>query len=126
LITVDIPLRGPMYWVDRYLDAWAEWMRQGSLPQGLPSRAAVGENYATMDWDTDRLYGALDSDIAIKTATVIDDIGRRHPAQKAALYRAYSILAVYQFPRDNYIETLEIGKSNVLIGLRKRGVWLGE
>ena len=102
-------------------------MNQDALPDGVPHEACGGiENYSSVDLDNDNAYAALDSDLANRTNAVIEDIGVRHPAQHAALYRAFGLVSVFRFPRDNYAQVLESAKENVKIGLRIRGVWLGE
>ncbi len=113
--------------LEQHLQTWAEWMRGPEVPDGLPSEGCGGvENYKSLDRDSDSAYEKLDFWIAETTNVVIEDIGIQHPAQKAALYRAYSVLAAFRFPRDNYLDSLDAAKQGVLIGLRKRGVWLGE
>lgn len=120
----DIP--AVEYWVDSHLQTWARSMSGDNLPRGCPRQACVGENYSSLDLDNVAAYEHLDADIARRTGAVIDDIGIRHPAQKAAIYRAYGVAAVFRFPRENYAQILDAAKENVKLGLRKRGVWLGE
>ena len=133
MLVADLPLMAinviPVYEnrLEQHLRTWADWMKGPVSPDGLPSEACGGfENYQTIDRDSDAAYERLDFWIAETTNTVINDIGARHPAQKAALYRAYGVLAAFRFPRDNYEQTLAEARQNVLIGLRKRGVWLGQ
>lgn len=109
------------------LRTWSQWMRGPEAPDGLPSEGCGGvENYKSLDRDSDAAYERLDFWIAETTNTVIEDIGERNPAQKAALYRAYDVVAAFQFPRGNYEKLLADAKVAVLVGLRRRGVWLGE
>lgn len=132
MLMVEGPLRAiqvlPVHSrVDQALKAWANYMRSKEGPDGLPEQACGGiENYSTLDRDSDGAYERLDIWTAEHTQEVIEDIGKRSPAQKAALYRAYDISAVFRFPRDNYKELLVEAKIAVAIGLRRRGVWLGE
>lgn len=112
--------------LDRHLQTWAAWLRGPDLPDGLPTEACAGENYASLDHDTDGAYERLDHWIAENVQAVVEGIGERSPAQKAALYRAYDVVAVFRFPRGNYAEVLEEAKVAVRVGLRRRGVWLGE
>lgn len=118
--------QGVDFWLDRHLQTWAAWMRRDSLRLGLPKKAAVGENYTSLDLDNEIAYDSLDDDTAVRVNAVIDDVGQRHPAQKAAIYRDTGLIAVFRFPRDNYADTLDAARQNVLIGLRRRGVWCGE
>lgn len=111
------------YWLDRLLSEWAEWMQRPGIRLGLPKRAAVGENYTSLDLDNEIAYDALDDDLAIRTNAVIDGLP---PAQRMAIYRCYGIVSVWRFPRDNYADVLIIARANVLTGLKKRGVWVGE
>jgi hypothetical protein len=113
--------------LEQHLRTWADWMRGPDRPDGLPTEASGGvENYSTIDRDSDSSYEKLDFWIAETTNTVIEDIGNRNPAQKAALYRAYDIVSHFRFPRGNYLELLDAAKLAVSVGLRRRGVWLGE
>lgn len=121
-----IPIKTAQYWVERHLTTWCAWKHGWYGPDGLPSESCAGENYQSLDRDSEAAYDKLDSWIAETCQVVIDDIGNRYPAQKAALYRAYDIVSAFRFPRDNYEILLQAAKGNVLQGLRRRGVWLGE
>jgi hypothetical protein len=113
--------------LEQHLQTWAAWMRGPEVPDGLPTEACGGmDNYSTIDRDSDAAYEKLDFWVAETVNTVINDIGERHPAQKAALYRAYEVVAAFRFPRDSYEAVLSEARQNVLMGLRRRGVWLGE
>jgi hypothetical protein len=121
---VDMP--AAQQWTERHLVTWCAWKHGWYGPDGLPSGSMVAENYSTIDRESDAAYDRLDAWIAETCDVVIESIGQAHPAQKAALYRCYDIVSAFRFPRGNYAELLVQAKSNVLLGLRKRGVWLGE
>jgi hypothetical protein len=113
-------------WTDQYLTQWCAAKHGWYGPKGLPEESQVFENYSTIDRDSDAAYEKLDAWIVGIVDVVVDDIGKRNPAQKAALYKAYDIVSVYVFLRGNYDELLKEAKAQVQRGLRMRGVWLGE
>lgn len=126
---VKIPLAGltiAEQMTERHLDTWCAWKHGWSGPRGYPGEALVGENYTTLDHNSERAYEKLDGWVAMQVELVIDGIGQRNPAQKAALYRAYDVVAAFQFPRGNYAELLKAAKVEVMAGLKRRSVWLGE
>lgn len=125
-LSVELVKTPAQEWTDRHLDTWCAWKHGWSGPDGYPDQAQGLENYTTIDHGSERAYEKLDAWIAETVQVVIDGIGERHPAQKAALYRAYDIVAAFQFPRGNYEGLLRAAKANVTIGLRRRQVWLGE
>lgn len=106
--------------LETILEIWARWMRSGGGPDGLPSRACVGEGYSTLDHDSDGANERLDKWLAIACGTVIAGLA---PAQRCALHRQY-LEAVYRF--KDFEASLTRAKVNVAIGLRRRGVWLGD
>lgn len=116
----------PNHRLEQHLKTWAAWLRTPEGPDGYPSEGCVGENYKSLDRDSDGAYERLDHWIAEAVQAVVEDMGRRNPAQKAALYRAYDIVSVFRFQRGNYTDVLDEAKLAVAVGLRRRGVWLGE
>lgn len=112
--------------LEQHLRTWADWLSAPDGPDGLPCEACVGENYQSLDRESDGAYERLDHWIAENVQAVVEGIGERAPAQKAALYRAYGIVSVFRFPRGNYEDVLREAKTSVAIGLRRRGVWLGD
>lgn len=113
------------YWLDWHLQNWADWMHQKDLPDGYPHNSCCGivQNFTTVDLDNDYTYDHLDTDLAHRTNAVIDSLP---PAQRAAVYRKYGVTAAFRFERDNYADLLVLARAAILIGLRRRGVWLGQ
>lgn len=124
-ITIQ-PISTAQEWVERHLVTWCAWKHGWYGPDGLPSESCAGENYQSLDRESEKAYEKLDFWIAETCQVVIDDIGKRNPAQKAALYRAYDVVAAFQFPRGNYQELLREAKAGVFLGLKRRSVWLGD
>jgi hypothetical protein len=123
---VGEPVTTADYWRDRHLETWAAWKHAPDGPDGLPTEGCVGENYTSVDLDSDIAFEKLDSWIAMAVDAVVSDIGERHPTQRAALEQAYGIASLYRFPRENYDGLLAMAKAGVTVGLRRRGVWMGE
>ncbi|MDE1828534.1 MAG: hypothetical protein KGH65_05230 [Candidatus Micrarchaeota archaeon] len=100
-----------------HCENWARWMRSGESVTGYPKAAiglrSVGQSHF------DDMAEASDKRCAIACNAIIEGLA---PAQAAALYRQY-LWAVFRFPRDNFVECLEMGKSAVRSGLEKRGFW---
>lgn len=126
LLIVPLPLTPAQEWTERHLVTWRSWKHGWYGPKGYADGSLVVENYSTIDRDSDAAYERLDEWIALTCEAVINGLGNQHPAQKAALYRAYDITATFRFPRDNYQAVLTQAKASVQDGLRRRGVWLGE
>jgi hypothetical protein len=107
--------------LDFHLDNWARWMRQNEGPEGLPSTASgglVGNKYS---WDPDAspAYAKLDSWLAEHADEAIKALS---PAERAALYHAYDLTAVWHFPRGNYDELIGSARAKVRDTLLRRGV----
>jgi hypothetical protein len=117
------PVRIAQHGVERCLRVWVSYMHGDEKPEGLPAKACGGvTNYTSMDLDNIAAYENLDTAIAEHTNAVIESLP---PAQKCAVHHIY-LHAFFRFPRDNVHELLENAKHALEIGLRRRGVWLGE
>lgn len=123
MIVAEPFVKDAAWWTEWHLGNWSDWMRRGELPEGMPDQASGGaENYTNYDADSERAYSALDMWAADTTNAVVHGL-QGH--ETAAIYHAY-LDAVYRFMRGNYEEILMHAKDNVQVGLRRRGVWLGE
>jgi hypothetical protein len=113
------------YWLDRHLQTWADWMHSAELPEGLPSDSCSGlvQNYLTLDWDSTEALETLDTGIARAVDAAVNDLS---PAHRAAIYRRYGIFSVFRFPRENYAVLLADARERILVGLRRRGIWIGQ
>lgn len=126
MLMTELPATTVEEWTERHLVTWCAWKHGWYGPAGLPEGSLLFENYSTIDRDSDAAYARLDYWIAETVQVVMDDIGERNPAMKAALYRAYDIVAAFRFKRGNYQQLLCDGRRQVYLGLRRRGVWCGE
>lgn len=120
MILNDIPQSERVEW---HLRNWQTWMHRPALRLGMPRKAAVGENYTSVDLDNEIAYESLDDDLAERTNAVIDGLV---PAQRMAIYKAYGMISVWRFPRDNFEAVLKLAKASVAVGLVRKGVWLGD
>lgn len=106
--------------LDYHLDNWARWMREKDGPEGLPEKASGGlMGYSGMDRDSDGAYARNDAWLAEHADAAISDLV---PAQRAAIYTAYDLAAVWRFPRDNYEEILALARAKIRATLLRRGV----
>lgn len=105
--------------LDMHLETWALWMRSEQPARGYPRKSCgfVGGGYNT---DFDSMCEAADVRVAQIVNALVDGL---EPIQRMALHRRY-LRAVYRF--KDYPERLLEARERVRIGLRKRGVWLGE
>lgn len=118
-----VAIKDAHYWLEWNLENWARWMSGGARPQGLPRSASGGlSNYTTLDVNNERAYGKLDAWAASATNAAIDDL---KPIEQCAISNAY-LCSVWRFRNVNQADVLASAKRNVVIGLRRRGIWLGE
>ena len=123
MIVAEQVVKDATWWTEWHLWNWRDWMYRPDLPEGVPREASGGlENYTTHDLDSERALAAHDIWAAENTNAVIEGLDG---GQKIAIHHAY-INAVYRFNRGNYLDLLKLGKANIMSGLRRRGVWLGE
>jgi len=106
-------------YLERHLVTWARWMRSGEWVAGHSHSSAVISSGGASEHFDDMLE-ATERRIAKVTDSVIADLAND---QRAAIHHAY-LHAVYRL--KNYMETLEAGRQAVALGLRRRGVWMGE
>lgn len=100
---------------------WARLMRTDEPVKGFP-RAVPGLSNGGASKSFDDLVEECDMRIARITKAIVEDLAA---PQQCALHNAYGLANVWRF-RGSVAEVLELAKLNVGIGLRKRGVWLGE
>lgn len=120
----DLPAKTQDEFYKEHMRTWAAWMlrdRQEKVRAG-----SVGECYTSMDNARERSYAKLDTWIAKRVDDTVNDVGERFPSQKAALYHHHGIVSVFHFLRENQKDLLAIAKRNVIAGLIRRGVWMGE
>jgi hypothetical protein len=121
VIMNEIVAKNASYWVDWNLENWARFQREGGLPKGAPDHASGGaKGFLNMDFDG--MCERMDGDLASITGVVVAQL---QPIERCALHHVY-LEAVYQFRREGLDTVLQRAKRNVEVGLRKRGVWLGE
>ena len=108
------------YWVDWYLQNWVAW-QHNSIGIDDSTTSQVAENYSsTIDFD--EACHRMDKRVGAITDVVINDL---EPAEKCAIHHAY-LQAVYRFNRETLEMALSRAKLKVQVGLRRKGVWLGE
>lgn len=99
------------------LQDWANWMR--NVPGvGFPSRVPIlstGMGSSTFE----ELLEQVDGQAMRAVDASVDSLP---PSNKAAIYRAYGVCAVYRFPRDNYVDALENAHDMLAITLRRKGI----
>jgi hypothetical protein len=115
MILTELPAKTESEFYDEYMRIWAAWMLRDRVQK--VRAGSVGECYTSMDNARARSYAKLDTWIACRVDDTVNDIGERHPSQKAVLYQHYGIAAVYHFPRGDGLLTL--AKRNVIAGLRR-------
>ena len=105
--------------LDMHLETWAAWMHSEQPARGYPRKSCgfVGGGYNT---DFDTMVEAADMRVAQIVNALVDGL---EPILRLALHRRY-LHAVYRF--KDYPERLLEARETIRMGLRKRGVWLGE
>jgi hypothetical protein len=96
-------------------------MRSGGLPDGFPHQTPGTVNW-TINSDFDNMCDAADRTLAAVTNAVIRDLV---PAQSCAIHHEY-LNAVYRFSeRYPFHRAIEDAKENLVLGLKRKGLWLG-
>lgn len=106
--------------LDWHLDNWARWMRWNDDRLGLPKKASGGlQCYTGMDRDSDGANARLDAYLAEHADAAINALSI---TERAALYQAYGMSAVWRFPRNNFDELYADARAKVRSTLLRRGV----
>lgn len=116
----DGPMIGgmPEARLEWHFDNWRRWMRQDSVTDGAPSKAAgcVGGGYSQT---FDEMADAQD----IRVARVVDAlVNSLTPIERAAIYHQY-LYAVFRHGRDALQQALEGARLKVAGWLVVRGVY---
>ncbi len=112
--TVDFGAPDRVEW---HLANWKTWMHTGRSVDRLPRRSTgIGNSHST---SFDDMIEASDVRCAMITDAIISDLP---PAQSCAVHRKY-LSSVYRFPRDNFVDMLELAKKAIGIQLAIRGVY---
>ena len=109
-------------YIDMCLEDWARLMRTDEPVKGFP-RAVPGLSNGGTSKTFEDMCDECDFRIAKTTKAIVEDLAA---SEQCALHNAYGLASVWRFNREPYSVVLERAKQNVGIGLRKRGVWLGE
>lgn len=101
-----------------HFDNWRRWMRQDSVTDGAPGKAAgcVGGGYSQT---FDDMADAQD----IRVARVLDAlVNSLTPLERAAVYHQY-LYAVFRHGRDALQQALDTSRVRIARGLVERGVY---
>lgn len=103
--------------VENLLSDWAKWMAHDPRI-GFNSRVPIlstGMGSSTFEELLEQVDG-------LAMRAVDASVDSLPPSNKAAIYRAYGICAVYRFPRDNYAECLEKAHDLLCVTLKRKGI----
>jgi hypothetical protein len=104
------------------LEDWAEWHRL--------FRPNIGFNKKSSGFHSGGISCVDDMEIGTDKETIksmqysVEQLEEESPVMAAAIYRRYGVSAVFNFPRNNFEDTLILAHDRLVIICKRKGVVL--